>query len=302
MKQFYSHGKLLLTAEYLILDGAKGLALPTKFGQDLQVENIDAAQIIWESFDHKNALWFTCNFSLPNLEFDPANTDLKIARTLQTILKETLKLNPNFLINGGGFHVKTNLTFPNNYGLGSSSTLINNIANWAHINAFDLLNNSFGGSGYDIACAANKTPILFQLKDHKPLVEPVNYNPDFKDHLFFVHLNKKQNSKDGIEKYRQLNHEVFAFAEEISDLTNELLHTQHLADFEHIIKQHEQIIASIIKQRPVQEALFSDYFGQTKSLGAWGGDFILATGNEDSPAYFKNKGFTTVLPYREMIL
>jgi hypothetical protein len=36
-KTFYSNGKLLITGEYLILDGAKGLALPTKMGQNLSV-------------------------------------------------------------------------------------------------------------------------------------------------------------------------------------------------------------------------------------------------------------------------
>ena len=40
-QNFYSNGKLLLTAEYLVLDGAKALALPTKFGQDLEVKKID---------------------------------------------------------------------------------------------------------------------------------------------------------------------------------------------------------------------------------------------------------------------
>ena len=30
---FYSNGKLLITGEYVVLDGAKALALPTKFGQ-----------------------------------------------------------------------------------------------------------------------------------------------------------------------------------------------------------------------------------------------------------------------------
>jgi hypothetical protein len=52
----------------------------------------------------------------------------------------------------------------------------------------------------------------------------------------------------------------------------------------------------------VQKEMFSDYFGQTKSLGAWGGDFILATGNDDTPIYFKNKGFDTVISYQDMIL
>ena len=40
-KTFYSNGKLLITGEYLVLDGAKALALPTKYGQYLTVEFLD---------------------------------------------------------------------------------------------------------------------------------------------------------------------------------------------------------------------------------------------------------------------
>ena len=36
----------------------------------------------------------------------------------------------------------------------------------------------------------------------------------------------------------------------------------------------------------IKENAFSDYFGQVKSLGAWGGDFVLVTGNEDTPSIF----------------
>ncbi|MEQ3661167.1 MAG: GHMP kinase, partial [Flavobacterium sp.] len=40
MKQtYYSNGKLLLTGEYVVLDGAKALAVPTKFGQSLSIES-----------------------------------------------------------------------------------------------------------------------------------------------------------------------------------------------------------------------------------------------------------------------
>ena len=35
---FFSKGKLLLTSEYFVLDGALSLAIPTKLGQDLLVE------------------------------------------------------------------------------------------------------------------------------------------------------------------------------------------------------------------------------------------------------------------------
>lgn len=301
-KIFYSKGKLLITGEYVVLDGAKSLAIPTKFGQDLVVENIEQPKLIWNSFNHQNKLWFSCTFNLPSLDIASTNQNIKIAQTLQNILKEAQKLNSEFLNIKTGFSVKTNLNFPNNWGLGTSSTLINNIAQWANINAFELLNNSFGGSGYDIACAQNNKPITYQLINNKPKVEPVTFNPSFKDQLYFVYLNKKQNSREAIFSYQKNKDSIFAFAENISDITNQILKTNSLIDFENLIIEHEKIIASVIQQKPVQQELFADYFGQTKSLGAWGGDFILATGNDDSLRYFKNKGFETIIPYQEMIL
>ena len=166
---FYSNGKLLITGEYLILDGAKGLALPTIFGQDLVVKKINSPNLIWESFDKNNATWFKNTYRLPSLSIDNSNKETETSIVLQKILKEAQRLNPEFLNTNTGFQVKTNLTFPRNWGLGSSSTLINNIAQWAKINAFDLLNNSFGGSGYDIACSQNNTPILYQFRNKKGL-------------------------------------------------------------------------------------------------------------------------------------
>lgn len=301
-KTFYSNGKLLLTAEYLVLDGAKSLAIPTKFGQNLIVEKTDQPKIIWHSFDVKNNVWFDCTFKLPNLEIIDSNQDIAISKILQNILKEAQKLNPEFLTNKTGFIIKTNLTFPRNWGLGTSSTLINNIAQWANINAFKLLNNSFGGSGYDIACAQNNNPITYQLIRNKPNIESVSFNPVFKDQLFFIHLNKKQNSKEAILQYKKNKNTVFAFTEAISQITKAIIKTEKLFDFEKLLIEHEKIIAVVIQQKTIQEKLFSDYFGQTKSLGAWGGDFILATGNKDTPNYFKNKGFETVIPFKDMIL
>ena len=61
-ESFYSHGKLLLTGEYLVLDGAKGLALPTKLGQWLTVENHEDNSILWTSFDENNEVWFKEEF------------------------------------------------------------------------------------------------------------------------------------------------------------------------------------------------------------------------------------------------
>ncbi|WP_028891195.1 GYDIA family GHMP kinase [Tenacibaculum sp. 47A_GOM-205m] len=305
----YSNGKLLLTGEYVVLDGATSLAVPTKFGQDLIIEPIKEPQLIWGSFTHTGECWFEASFDLPKLRLTSAtfNSDKEgsaefIAETLRDILQEAKRLNQEFLNTEHGFIVKTNLTFPQNWGLGSSSTLINNIATWANVNPFTLLWNAFSGSGYDIACAKHNTPILYKLKEKQPLIEEVNFKPSFSEELFFIHLNQKQNSREGIAHYKKHKVEAKTLIPEIDNLTQEFLKAKTSKDLGKIIIEHERIISSITKQITVKERLFSDYFGEVKSLGAWGGDFVLATGNEDTISYFKQKGFETVLSYKEMIL
>ena len=307
--KFYSNGKLLLTGEYLVLDGAKSLAVPTKFGQDLVVEEIKEQQLIWGSFTNTGECWFEAVFDLPKLRLVNCtfNSDKEgnaefIAETLLEILKEAKKINPFFLKSRSGFLVKTNLTFPQNWGLGSSSTLINNIANWAKVDAFKLLWNSFKGSGYDIACAQNHTPIFYQIENRKPVIEQVEFNPIFKDNLYFVHLNQKQDSKEGIKRYKNKRQKIKEEIKDISILSNEFVKATSVKDLDKIIVEHERIVSSIIKLKKIKETAFPDYFGEIKSLGAWGGDFVLVTGNKDTPAFFKNKGFETVLSYSKMIL
>lgn len=309
MEKHYSNGKLLLTGEYLVLDGAKSLAVSTKFGQDLVIEPIEEPQLIWGSFTYEGNCWFEASFNLPKLRLSSANFNSNkegnsefIAETLQKILQEARKLNPDFLQTNNGFIVKTNLTFPQNWGLGSSSTLINNIASWAKVDAFKLLWNAFSGSGYDIACAQNNSPIFYQLENKKPKIETVNFNPSFANQLFFVHLNKKQNSRDGIQRFKDKKGKIDNEIRQVSELTELLAKSTSLIEFEKILIEHENIIAKIIELPKVQDKLFSDYFGVVKSLGAWGGDFILATGNEETPTYFKQKGYTTILPYQKMVL
>ena len=290
MTNYYSNGKLLLTGEYLVLEGAKSLAVPTKFGQDLVVETIKEPQLIWGSFSPNGNCWFEAVF------------DISKFRLVSCTYTSDTQGNPDFLNSEQGYIVKTTLTFPRNWGLGSSSTLINSIASWAKVDPFKLLWNSFKGSGYDIACAQNNAPIFYQIKDKKPMVHQVAFNPTFKENLFFVHLNAKQDSKEGIAKFRESNQNIEKEIEMISAISDRFLEATSLKDFDTLIVEHERIISSIIKLKPVKEHLFPAYFGEIKSLGAWGGDFILATGNSSTPDYFKNRGFETILSYSEMVL
>ncbi|WP_299223123.1 GYDIA family GHMP kinase [uncultured Aquimarina sp.] len=312
-KSFYSHGKLLLTSEYLVLDGIKALALPTKKGQWLVVEENDSKSIIWKSLNNKGNCWFETKIQLPLHLSEATNTSEKsiltdeeglgISETLLEILQVAKELNPDFLSNEKGYTIETRLEFNRKWGLGSSSTLINNIAQWAEVDAFLLLKKSFGGSGYDIASAQYKTPILYTRKEDKPLIEEANFNPVFKNHLFFVYLNQKQDSKQCIKHYQSLPLKDFdKAAETVKKITNAILNCSSLTEFCELIDQHEEVISKIIKTPTVKSTLFPDYIGSIKSLGGWGGDFVLATGSVSDMEYFKNKGYNTIIAYAEMVL
>lgn len=304
MKQtFYSNGKLLITGEYVVLDGAKAFALPTKFGQNLVVEERDGKKITWKSFDEDGTLWFDDNITFQEVMDGPQKQqEDSIKKTLIGILHQAYLLNANYINVAEGYHVITELSFPKFWGLGTSSTLINNIAQWANCDAFELLNNSFGGSGYDIACAQNDTPILYHLENGKPIVEQVIFEPDFKDQLYFVYLNQKQSSKAAIASYYAKQNNLSKAISHLEKITEKILLSHDLRIFAHELEKHEIIMSDILEMQTVKERFFSDFKGIIKSLGAWGGDFVLVASKENPTLYFKEKGFTTILPYKEMIL
>ncbi|KIO53806.1 GYDIA family GHMP kinase [Flavobacterium hibernum] len=300
---FYSNGKLLITGEYLVLDGAKAFALPTKFGQNLIVENGSNQEIQWKSYDFDKHLWFDDTITFSEIINNPKSEIETVKTTLIEILHEAYVLNPDFINTSEGYKISTQLTFPKNWGLGTSSTLLNNIAQWAKIDAFTLLKNSFGGSGYDIACAQNNTPIIYQLEQNSPLVEAVDFNPDFAQNIHFVYLNKKQNSKAAIKAY--YNNKNQNLAQNITDnnkITNAVLNAKTVKEFAIALEKHEIHLSNILELETIQEIAFSDFSGVIKSLGAWGGDFVMAVSKENPKDYFTAKGYETILSYNEMIL
>ncbi|MGC4040509.1 MAG: GYDIA family GHMP kinase [Flavobacterium sp.] len=300
---FYSNGKLLITGEYLVLDGAKALALPTKFGQNLIIEESEGSIIHWKSFDSDGSIWFEDNIPFSSIvrkeRFDDAKS---IKNTLIEILHEAHLMDPDFIAKSKGYTITTELTFPKFWGLGTSSTLINNIAQWLKLDAFDLLQKSFGGSGYDIACAQHGTALQYQLVDGKPVIEPVNFNPEFADNIYFIYLNKKQNSRSAVASYYGKKGNTDKSIAKINAITEAVIQAKTVKEFAMALQQHEIEMSNVLERATVQEALFPDFNGVIKSLGAWGGDFVMSVSKENPTAYFKSKGFDVVVPYKDMIL
>lgn len=292
---YYSNGKLLITGEYAVLNGALSLALPSSLGQKLIVQPSQNA-FSWEAFDADGKCWFN-SLSINSRE------DEKVLHTLQNILSTAATLNPHFASVYPNCAVQTLLTFPRHWGLGTSSTLINNIAQWAEVNPYELLFKSFGGSGYDIACAKTNTPLLYRLKDGKPETFPLRFLFPHTDSIYFVYLNNKQNSKEGITHYRSIQKSKQKLADSITRITERLVLVYTIDDFCYLLEQHEQLIGDYLGISPVKERLFPDFNGTIKSLGAWGGDFVLAISEyEDIPSYFNKKGYNTCIPYKELII
>ncbi|MFV8392404.1 GYDIA family GHMP kinase [Flavobacterium sp. LB2P6] len=302
-KTFYSNGKLLITGEYLVLDGAKAFALPTKMGQNLIIEEGSNKEIIWKSYDADGSIWFEDSILFSDISkgVNPENESVKA--TLTTILHEAFRLNPDFILNYNGYHITTELGFPKSWGLGTSSTLINNIAQWLQIDAYILLKNSFGGSGYDIACAQNDTPIVYHLEQENPIVEKISFNPDFTPNLYFVYLNKKQSSKTAIAAYNINKKNNLAKTIAINDvITSEVLKATTLQTFATAMQRHELQMSILLETQTIKESLFPDFNGVIKSLGAWGGDFVMVISEDNPTAYFTSKGYKTIIRYTEMIL
>jgi len=296
-----AHGKLLLTGEYAVLDGALALAVPVRYGQTLTVGTQEmAGKLVWESKNEHGAQWFRAVFALPALEL-LESTGHFTAERLHTMLTACRKQNPEFLTGTAGIQVQTQTDFPRRWGLGTSSTLIAALARWAGVDPYVLLFDTLGGSGYDIACAFAGGPLLYQLKDRKPVAQPAHFAPPFAAQLHFIFLGKKQNSREGIQRYRERARGNTALVEKISALTQGIVQATTLSEFSALLLEHEQLIGAALDLPRAQDLYFPDFPGVVKSLGAWGGDFVLAAGEPAPAGYFAGKGFPTCIAYRDMV-
>lgn len=299
MGEIFSPGKLMLTSEYFAMDGALVLAVPTKLGQEFSFEEKDDVKslIFWEAY-HQNKLWLKAAIDYQNWQILETNIPSSAEFILKT-LKNVQALSAIKFKNNFTYHLKTNLQFPADYGLGSSSTLMTNLAEWAQIDPFHLNKISLGGSGYDIAVAKEKSAVLFQSVPEIKY-EKVNFDPPFKNELIFVHLNQKQDSREGISLYKSKAKSQNR-VDEFSNLTRNILLCNELKNFSQLMLIHEQRISDFLEIPTVKERLFADCPVFIKSLGAWGGDFVMSSKFEGFKDYFWGKGFRTIFEYSDLI-
>lgn len=292
-----AHGKLLLSGEYFVLNGAPALVLPLKFGQTLTVSKNNQNGIYWESYNHKQVRYFDAIINTNNKSTNP------IEERLNQLFAVCKRENPSISSEGALFHMSAD--FDLQWGLGSSSTLVALLADYHQINPYALLQQSFGGSGYDVAAAFRQNPFLYQRKDIlHPDIQEVKLHECWKHHVCFVYLGNKQDSREGIQIFKSKLKDDVQWNREISELTNAFVEATNEKALRSAVNAHESFISTQLEIQQVKEKLFSDYPGEIKSLGAWGGDFVMVVYDGDQTSvkkYFHQKGYDTLFFYQEII-
>ncbi len=293
----------MLTGEYFVLDGALALAMPTRPGQWLRITpQPEASEHHWTSRRRDGSVWFEGTFAEGGALLHA--TDAQVGRRLESLLGGIGNQKPGFWLQQPFLRFETQLEFPQDWGLGSSSTLIAALSRWANIDPFALLDHTFGGSGYDIACANAHRPLLFQRRGGEAHYLELPYQPPFLEQICFVHLNRKQDSREGIRRFRAKAGGSDRQRERISELTMLFLQARDAREAVAVMEEHEAIVAKAIDLSPVKQELFPNFPGVVKSLGAWGGDFVMALSEKPAQAtkqYFKVKGYETALEYTELM-
>ncbi len=301
----------MISGEYLVLSGATALAMPVRFGQVLRVESSgkgDGIRLNWTSRvrgrEYMNAMFTGREMDVSNIE--PGSEPERSAGYIRRVLLAAMDLNPQFLSGQLSWIAEADLEFELDWGLGSSSSLISNVAYWAGVSPYELFFNLSRGSGYDIACARSNNAVLYKYlgPGEQPQVRDINFSPPFCDRLYFVYSGKKQNTDEAIQDFRPGKVPTRAI-NEISAISEKMAETESIDTFMDLVRTHEEITAGITGVGPVKEREFRNFPGEVKQLGAWGGDFLLAASNAGRDKvmdYFKSTGKETVFSFNEMAI
>lgn len=298
---YRANGKLLLTGEYLVLHGATALAVPLNVGQQMTVSiNSERKNILWQAC-YQQQVWFSCELDSSDYSV-LATTDPEKSATLIHILQSIRSLKSEFSLEPGT-SFKTTIEANPEWGLGSSSTLLSLLSQLAGVDPFTLNEMVFQGSGFDIACATANGPILYQRGQP---AEPLSLDYPFSEQLFLIYSGRKKKTALEVSTFLKETKVPPNLVDEISRLTHEFALCRDQDEFNLLIRMHEAVVSKLIGRMALKSMFFPDFKGEVKSLGAWGGDFFLASTAkwtfDEVRKYFANKGLMTAFKWDDFIL
>ena len=272
---------------------------------EVSTEHSKRPAITWETHV-ENQLWQKLEYSGRYFLFQGLCDDPVYVK-LRKYLNAAKNISGLFPEEQTHYKVRTDINFDISWGLGSSSSLIANIGKWLQIDPMEIFKHTENGSGYDVACALSDSPIIYKTNKERSFhdVKPVELSFPFLDQIYFVYSGQKAVSADKVQHFNENSSVVTADIENISSLSREIITCNSFDQFEKIIEEHENITGTILNEIPVKVKRFPDFEGTIKSLGAWGGDFIMVVSKNAENyvhQYFSERGLTTIFPYTEMAL
>lgn len=292
---YEASGKLLLFGEYIVLRGSKCLAIPLSVGQNLSITNHSEQNILWQCFDENKNCWLSIHLS-NNFEI-LSTTDIEKAVIVQKLLQLIKKENNQIIFDNLKFTFQ--LSFNRAFGFGTSATLISLLSQWSGVNAFYLLSKTFEGSGYDIVTATAKEPIIYSIENK--VEKTFSLSENITQHLLFIYLGKKQNSSKEIIAFKNKTISLQQI-ETMNKIVTKAACCNNIEQWEKLMNDSETMLSTILATITVKEKYFADYSYAIKSLGAWGGDFIMVTcrNMDEAKKYFQQKNKQPIFTYKEL--
>ena len=287
-RSFFARGKLLLTGEYAVVQGAEALAIPTVKGQHLTFHPGNHA-LHWTAQEADGRIWLAGDVA----------TDPKLG-LVRSCIEAALDLKQS----SGGIwptgSVITKVEFERSWGWGTSSTLIALIAQWLEVDALALHFAVSKGSGYDVACALADGPIRYRRTGASVEVTPVDLSHWPIHALHFGYLGQKRDSQEAVQRYLLAPMSEKDLAQ-ITAWTHAFEAAANAERLETLCAQHEAFLAARLGEvSPVAKRLQDAHAGG-KSLGAWGGDFALIIAAEpEALHYLSSHGMGPILSWKEV--
>jgi mevalonate kinase len=302
---YFSNGNLLITGEYFVLTGATAFAVPLKYGQEMRIETGGNYQgrINWRVYELSRP-WLSVDLDSGKLNINGSSSTDKALR-LQKVLRAIKRQKPGLFGKERSYNIRCNVGFNLEWGWGSSSSLICNLASWAGIDPFQLNKLVSSGSGYDIAASASDSPVYFSINYGRHTITKGKFNPPFKKSVYFIYTGRKQNTQESIKRnLESVKKSSFSISSMISWLTEKITTENDVNEFMRYMAEHEKILSKTLGMPGIREKYFRDFEGEVKSLGAWGGDFIMAVypgGEERLRNYFNIRGLNTIFRFEDIV-
>lgn len=309
MRSYFAPGKIMLTGEYLVMNGFDSFAFPTKMGQWLDVYEFDTPDelsdfIVFQAKDFQDNVWFETKLLLP--DFQPIEIH-HVENILVNRLCGIFKLAENdFWTSGRSFRLETRLEFNRVWGLGSSSTLVKLMSDFLNVDPFKIQFEIFGGSGYDVAIAKLQKPLLYWLTSDEMNWNYWKLNAELTEKWFVVFYGKKMDSRSSLanvqDELNQIAEDDFYTAQFDKILNNTKVATD-LISLESSLEMYQMLLSQSLMLPTPYELLGikPTNKGLCKWLGAWGGDMILINETilQTYPSAFEN---FEMMPWNDLVI